>query len=307
MAGVMNTAGFSNNFDSRIKKIYMNDYTMWPTLYTELAKVEKGDGNYLIESDLATFGTMESTPEGGSGTIDSMTQGNSKTQKFYQYTHTAQVTRVMKDDDQVSMIMKIPKEQAKSTSLSCEYLFWDQFNSGFSASDSPQLGMDGLSLFNDSHAYIDNGAAVQDNQVATAFSLAALQTAITAFRNLKDEKGHEMYLEPNLLVGGTALEWAFETALGAGQKLEPETAENTLNVVKSILPGLKYLIVPYITSSTAWGLFNTSISDLRWIWRVKPEYTKWDDPSTGNTMYKAYMRIASTHFNWRGSYGSSGA
>jgi hypothetical protein len=305
--GTHNTGLFANAFDKRIRKIYMNDYLAWPSLYDKLAKIESVKGNYIMESDLSTFGTMETTPEGGAGSIDAMKQGDNKTQRFTQFTHNAQVTRVMKDDDESGMIQKFAKAQARSTALTIEYLFWDQCNSGFSASTSPETGLDGLSLFNDSHDYIDNGAAVQDNQVATALSYAAIQTAVTAFRDLKDQKGHPMYCEPNLLVVPTALEWKAEEILGAGAKLDPTNANNTINTVKSILPGLKYMVVPFLTSATAWFLFNTELADLRWLWRVKPEYSKWDDGNTENTMYKAYMRVAATHFNWRGAYGSSGA
>jgi len=305
--GVANTSMFSNNFDKNIKKIFMDEYARFPKEWAMVAKVENFQGAYLKEADLSSFGTFEEVAQGQGGNLDNMKQGNTKTQEFAEYKHNAQVTRKMKDDDEQGMIQSFPKKQALSANYTLEYLFWDQYNSGFTGSTSPELGLDGLSLFNASHPYIDYGAAIQSNVGSAALSYASLKTALTGFNKLRDEKGNPIPMVPDVLIVPPALEWKAEELLGKDAKEDPSTSNRAMNVIKSARPSLTYMVVHYLTSDTAWFLGNKANLDTRLIWRVSPEYGQWSDPHTDNTIYKAYFRAAATHFQWRGVFGSTGA
>lgn len=305
--GVAVTSSFSNNFDKRIKKLFFDDYARFDKEWTKIVNVSTHDENFLKESDASAFSTMEAVEEGQGGSLDNFKQGNTKTQYFVEYKHNFQVTRVMRDDDLQGMMKKAPKKQALSCNYTLEYLNADLLNSGFSSSTSPELGLDGLSLFNGSHTYIDNGSSTQDNESANALSYSALQSALTDFNKLEDEKGNPIPMAPNLLVVPPDLEWKAIELLGRDAKLDPTNANNTVNVLKEGRPGLKYFVYHFLTSTTAWFLLDKKNADLRWIWRVKPEYKMWADENTGNVVYGAYMRGTATNFNWRGTWGSTGA
>lgn len=70
---------------------------------------------------------------------------------------------------------------------------------------SNPVGIDGVSLLNDSHPY-GNAGAVWDNKTTTALSQSELETGIVAMRGLRFENGEPAGFFPTHLVVGPALE-----------------------------------------------------------------------------------------------------
>jgi hypothetical protein len=88
--------------------------------------------------------------------------------------------------------------------------------------------------------------------------------------------------------------------------MRPYTSDNEINASSGAETGVSYMVVPFLTSTTAWFLLSRK-HDLRFMWRRKYKFQGWDDPNTGNALFKGSMRFAVACYHPEFAYGSSGA
>ena len=113
---------------------------------------------------------------------------------------------------------------------------------------------DGGAYFASDHSEGSSGS--QSNLGSTALSASALQTAITAMRKFKDDRGNPSHITPNLLVVPPDLE--FEARELLNSTYYPEEATN-MKLANKVLKGIVNLLVtPYLTDTNDWFLFDTS-------------------------------------------------
>lgn len=150
------------------------------------------------------------------------------------------------------------------------------------------LGYDGKAIFADDH---DLGGGAQDNNFATAFSRSTLKDAITAMRAFKDDKGRLLGINPNVLMVNPTLEWDAKELLQASSWVATGvTSTATLAPQANALQGRLSLVVnPYLTSTTAWYLFDTthSIKPIIHQQRRPIEFAAMDNPNASDD---AFMR-----------------
>ncbi len=129
---------------------------------------------------------------------------------------------------------------------------------------SNPLGIDGVSILNDSHPF-GSGGAVWDNKVTTAFSPAALNTGMIAMRGLLTENGMPFGLTPDTLMVSQTLERDAKDAIGVMRPI-PVDSNGVPNAASSVVAAvsqenwlkgeLKLIVEPLLTTTTDWVMMD---------------------------------------------------
>lgn len=305
-SGIAVTGGFSQLLSRDYTRVAYKEYGKVKPLYEVVAKMDTANGNYIREGEVAGFGKFPEKSEGQAVDFQIPKQGNNKTQYFTEYESGFQITRVMWEDDLQGIMRKMPAELSKAAAWTREGEFWGLLNSGFVTTYNTAL--DGFALFYDSHTNIDGAdesyTTFDNNGTSGSLSLSTLQSGLDYFKKLKDDKGRPVNERAKWLIIPPDLEWKAQELLLSPYK--PGTGDNDINTVAASRTGLQYLVVPYLSSTTAWFLLAAD-HDLRFIWRRKYTFYSWDDNNSGNAMFKGSMRLACTFFDPRLAYGNAGA
>jgi len=114
---------------------------------------------------------------------------------------------------------------------------------------------DGKAYFATNHSEGDSGT--QSNRGSAALSASALQTAITAMKKFKNDKGKPAHVRPNLLVVPNDLEWEAKELLNS--QYYPEEGTTTNKFASNVLKGsLDLMVNDYLTDTDNWYLFDTN-------------------------------------------------
>jgi len=299
---VANTGAFSQLSSRDFKSVFFDEYKRTGEEYKEVANMTTMDGAYQREGEMVGLGAMQEVGEGQPLPYDMMIQGNEKTIYPTKFKLAMAITEEMWDDDQKGHIKKAFQELGKSAALTKELKFWDIFNSGFVT--TRRTGIDGAALFA-SHTLFGTGTSYS-NYAATAGSLnmTSLQAAMNRFEAVQNDRGIIIPMKPKKLIVPYQLRFEAEKLLGS--QYNAENANMQVNTVGN--KGLSWMVGHYLSSSTAWFLVgDKSDHDLRFITRKPLALKSFDDPSTGNAIFYATMRIQTTFVRWRGTDGNAGA
>lgn len=299
---VANTGAFSQLISRDFKKVFFDEYTRTPEEYKQIANMVSMDGAYQREGQMVGFGAMQEVGQGQPLPYDMMIPGNEKTIYPSKFKLGFAVTEEMWDDDQTGHIKKAFRELGKSAALTKELKFWDILNSGFVT--TKRTGIDSAALFA-SHTLFGTGTSYA-NYASSAGSLnmTSLQAAMNRFEKTQNDRGIVIPMKPRLLI--VPPEGRFEAEKLLKSEYNPENANMQVNTVGN--KGLSYMVCHYLTSTTAWFLVgDKSDHDLRFITRKPLAFKSYDDPTTGNAIFQASMRIQTTFVNWRGVDGNAGA
>lgn len=214
------------------------------------------------------------------------------------YTLGFKVSEELYDDDRYNIINKKPAALARSMRRTAEYLGAVVFNNAFSSG----TGGDGKYLCSVSHPRADGGTA-QSNASGSGITLTEtnLNTALLAMRGQVDDKGMKIAVKANILVVGPALE---KTAAEITKSsLKAGSADNDINYYQGML---KVIGWDWLSSSTAWFLLDSSVHQLNYFWRKRPEFKQDNSFDTGMALFKSQMRLSKGWSDWRGVWGSAG-
>ena len=154
---------------------------------------------------------------------------------------------------------------------------------------------DGKAFFATNHVEGDSGS--QSNRGSTALGATALQTAITAMKKLKNDKGKPAHVKPNLLSVPTDLEWEAKELLNS--TYYPDEGTTTTKLAVNVLKGtLELLVTEYFTDTDNWYLFDTNrvVKPLILQMRQDPRFTSLTQGTESSFMRKKlYFGV-----DWRG-------
>lgn len=297
---VANTGAFSQLISHDYKKVFFDEYKRYPELYKAVANISKMDSAYEREGELIGFGALQKIGEGQPIPSDNLLQGNAKTIYPEDFALQFQVSANMWDDDQKGHVKKAFQELSKAAAYTKELKFWDLLNSGFVT--TVRVGSDGAALFS-AHTY-PGGYGSFANYAASAGSLSmtTLQAARLSFGKMTNSRAIPIPMEPQILVIPPELEATAEKLIKS--KYNPENANQQYNPFN----GMQYLVVPYLTSTTAWFLLGGKMDhDLRFIVRKALALESTDDFDTRTAKFRAVMRMVTDFVRWQGTYGNAGA
>lgn len=222
------------------------------------------------------------------------------------YTHTAfadgfQVERELLDDMQYEGIFTTASQMGTAFGRKQEKDAWGVFNNAFTAGAS--VGYDAKALCADDHPRSETDSTAVDNLSTAALTDSSLEDSILQLEGLGDDRGEEITTEVNLLVVPRALrKKAFQLT---ESELTPEDANNSANVHQ----GLQFMVVPRLTSTTAWFVLDTTMSKmfLKWYDRKPVEFAAEESFDTFMRRYRGYMRYSHGWSDFRWVVGSTGA
>lgn len=218
---------------------------------------------------------------------------------------TVEVDRNDIEDDQLGIYGPQAQMAGESAKNLPDELVAELVDQGF-----VKLGYDGQPFFDTDHEV--NGASVS-NKGTAALSIATLAAAQasygaarTALKKMKDEEGRSLNVNPNVLLVPPALE-DIANALMTAERLE----DGKVNIYKGTA---KVVVMPGLTSDTAWFLLDTSKAVKPFILQVRKEpvpvamtdinsdivFTK------KKFLFGAEARMAVGYAFWQMAYGSTG-
>lgn len=299
---IINTGAFSQTWSKDFDKVMLQSYTKFPDLYTKVANMSSTTDAYIREGQMAGLTALQDLTEGQPIPFESPVQGNEKTVYMTKVGLGVQFTEESIDDDKTGIFRdRFAKELGRAAANTQELKFWDLLNSGFVT--TTRTGIDSAALFA-SHTLVKDGVSTYSNLgTAAALSMASIQAGITNFRKLVNEANVHIEMNPDLLIVPPDLEWKCKELMLSAYN--PENANNAVNTLKG--EGLKYIVVPYLTSTTAYFLVSSGNHDLRFVWRKKMAPMDKEDFSTGNLMKKMTGRFQTFFYHWRGAWGNAGA
>jgi len=297
---VANSGAFSQLISKDYKKVFFDEYKRYPEMYKAVANISTMNSAYDREGEMVGFGALQKIAEGQSIPTDNLIQGNSKVITPEDFALQFQVSANLWNDDQKGHVKKAFQELSKAAAYTRELKFWDLLNSAFVT--TTRSGIDGKALVADDHPL--NGFGTFSNEAATGGSLTmtSLQAARLTFQKMVNARNVPIPMDPALLIVPPELESQAEKLVKS--KYNPENANEQYNPFE----GLKYMVVPYLTSTTAWYLLGKKEDhDLRYIIRQPLALESTDDFDTRTSKFRAVTRFTTDFVHWRGVYANAGA
>lgn len=291
-------ANFGDLLEPGLRKIFDDEFKDIPEVFSSIFHVQDSGVDVERDSSVTGFGLLTATAEGAPITYEDPIQMYDVSYVHLKYTKGFKVSEELVEDDRYNVINKKPKALARSARRTAEYLAAQVLNNAFSSG----TGGDAKYLCSTLHPRADGGTA-QSNASGSGVTLTEtnLNTGLLAMRGQLDDKGMKIGVKASKLIVPPALE---KTAQILTQStLRAGTADNDFNYYKGIVDVVAW---DWLSSSTAWYLVDSSVHQLNWFWRVRPEFKQDVSFDTGMALFKVRMRASRGWSDWRGVWGSAG-
>lgn len=297
----MNTAQIANLLRPGVADVF-GDYPMYPSQWKEIFEVYESDKNLEQEVEMKFTGLGQLRPEGSPTAVDTMGQ-RYVTTYFHKYValQFAITRQALKDNLYKSRFPMMIKALKRSMAQSKELLGAAVLNNGDNT--AYPVG-DGQALFSLNHP-IDNGVYANRPAQYVDLSEAALESAIIAIQQFKDQAGLTIQTKPKkLIVPPTGqftacrlLESAFRTS----------TANNDISAIynMSAIPE-GYKVNQFLTLNNSWFVLTDADSGFKHYIREPIETDIYSDFATQNLLVSAVERYSFGVSNPRAAYGSYG-
>jgi phage major head subunit gpT-like protein len=285
------------DIDPLLAEIFYQQYNQLPAQRNMIFGVR--GSNKAVETDLRIGSFRDPKEFKGVVEYDTADPDFSVTYAHTAYSLGFTVTRDMIDDNQYEGIFERASELATSFARKQEKDAASVFNNAFSG----VTGYDAKTLCANDHPRSKTDSTSVDNLATLALNSDNLQAAIDQLEGLGDDRGEEINTVADLLIVPRALrKTAFELV---ESELTPENANNAANIHM----GMKTLVWPRLTNSSAWFVCD-SVQMKRWLkWydRIPVEFASDDDFNTLIRRFRGYMRYSFGWSDFRFVVGSSGA
>lgn len=303
--GLETRGRFSTVIAPGLFAVAVEEYKRYPEIWRELVKVEKSTRAYEECAYLSGLSMVPKKAEGDPITFDARLQGPTKRWTHDTFAMGMRITEETIEDDLYRVMQDGARELGVSTRETRHVNVAEIFNTGFST--TYHTAGDGYAIFYGSHTRLDGGSW-SNLATASALSYSTLQNAILAFESQVDHRGKKIMQTPMTLLVPPALEYkAIQILRNPNQ---PDTAERNINATTEARRGIRLVVWPYLTSSTAWFLIgdNAKMSTgLIHFERVGVQFGREGDFDTGDAKFKTRWRASTEINNPIGLYGNAGA
>jgi hypothetical protein len=296
------SGAFSPLYAPGLRKVFFGEHdSMIPMEFERIMNVETSTRQYEDDYEMAPIGTFQVKAEGTPTVFVDPVSGTTKRYTWTPWSLGVRATKESIDDDLYDKLAKAMKRLAVSAIQTQEILGVAPLNNAFSTAAVGFKADEALCAT--AHTLLNAGAATASNRHASdaALAVASLQSLRIIMENTVDEAGMPIPLIPTTLVTPTNLMMVTKEILQAVGK--PFENSNTPNVLKGDFGSTTN---HYLTSTTAYFLLAAN-HDMKVFKRNRPEFTNGDDFTTGDALFKGYLREGSGWSEWRGVAGSPGA
>ena len=170
-------------------------------------------------------------------------------------------------------------------------------NNGFT-----NVGYDGVALFSTAHPLTKGGTCANTplNEGDKALSDVNLKKGITEMSKQTDNIGIKIQVKPNKL--GVASDLYFTALTIVNSALVAGTSNNDKNVIGTVAPLTVHQMSYW--DNGIWVLQDSSIDNLIFQWRERPEFGHYNIQGTADHMIYGRARWGVGYRDWRGLYGA---
>ncbi len=297
--GVPHTSGaFGDLLDPRFQKIFNDHFPQLNDMLPELYTFEPNNGrNNMTFSEVSGYGDF---PEfDGTVTYQSAAQGFDSTITPLEFASGVQVERKLFDDDQFSIMDRRPSGLARAAQRTRQKHGARLFNNAFSVDTFFYVNTESVAMCSDSHTTNVASASTAtgfDNLTTSALSATAVAANRIQMRGFLDSAANRFDVEPNeFLIPSDLYEIAFEIVESMGKV---DVATNNRNVHNG-----RYTIKEwnYLTDTKNWFMMDSALRGdaVHWVDRIPMEFAFAEDLDTIIAKWRAYMRYALGHTDWR--------
>lgn len=305
---------FGKLLEPGLRKIFFQSYDEIPEQYPMIYKMNTSSKAKETDWGMGAF-TDWTVRADQFAEVDykTLSPGLERTYTHSAFTQGFMVTKEMYDDEQYNQMNKLAAAMGRSGRAKVEKDAIQVLTKGFAtlldgltANTGGEI-YDGQFLFSDAHPLLDS-ASTGDNLVTGALSDAKLKEAITLMRATVDEAGNLIQARVDKLIVPPALEDAAKRILHSTQ-----ISGVDLNDTNEYLSqyGIKIVVMDWLGaagggSDTCWFVQDSSLHELNFFWRIRPEFKWTEDFDTFVAKYRGYMRYSYGVSDWRGIIGSQG-
>lgn len=258
--------------------------------YTDLFNSYTSRKAWEEDVSVSSFGLLQVKGEGAPVTFDNEQQGFLSRYTHVTYALGFVITREMVEDDLYDVVgERKARGLAFSGRQTTENLAANVYNR---VTNTSYTGGDGKPLGSATHPNVAGGT--YSNMLATAADLseAALEQATIDLSKLTNDRGLKVAIRPVSLIIPVDLMHIADKIMKT--EYEVDTANNTVNVVRSKFPG-GVKVNHYLTDTDAWFIRTDAQDGLKTFTRRADDFDMDDDWDTDNAKYKMTMRKS---FGW---------
>lgn len=276
------------------RKVIADAYEMKPKQYPMLFKEMQAQKWEETFPHLGALQMWKASAEGAPYNEDEVTEGFTATFTHKMYNNSYVITHEAIKWDQYRKMEGEAVNLGRGAAVLEEVSAADVPNNGFTVN-----GYDGVPLFSNSHQ-LESSASLGDNLTTGALSDANMKAALTLLRGTVNEAGEKILAVADTAWVAANLEWTLATLL------QSAGAAGEISNNKNVLPGLRRAVMDYLTDNY-WGVADTSMEHLVFMWYEKPHYGMERIPNSDDFRMFGQSAFDVGYVNWRGIVGSTGA
>ena len=293
-----------DNIDKALNVVIGDQLQELSPEWEQVYNIKSSSKKFERVSTVVPFGAVPEKPEGNVYALDIIQQGRTKDFTHIEFGLGFEATQTAMEDDEYDVLIRAAEWLAWTARDTQGTYAARPFNNGFTTETTP----DGYAWFYASHPLIRGGTAANCPSAHADLSFNSLVAAIVDMgKNCKLESG-QLMTPPESMVLYVPYDLEFTAHRILNSTLVPGTADNDTNPLKR--RRIEILVGPKLTDTDAWFLLASPKRKhaLTTYERVKvgaqPQAT---DPWTGNLLKKVRFRQSWGVWDWRNSYGTSGA
>lgn len=298
----INRAQLAKELEPGLHALFGMEYGTYQREYEQVFDADKSERAFEEEVALSGFGEVPEKGEGQNVTYDTAQEFFTARYVHKTYALAFSITEEAMDDNLYDSLSKrYTKALARSHAHTRNQVGANVLNN---AHTSGYTGGDGVVLCSAAHPLVSG--ANQSNTVSADVSETALEDAIIAISQWKDNRGLPINIQGQKLVIPVNNMFAVERILGS--ELRVATADNDVNAMRAMgmFPGGVH-VNHFLTDPDSWYIITDAPRGLIHFERkamttqMEPEF------ETGNYRFKATARYSFGWSDWRSVYGSNGA
>ncbi len=291
------SGNFGDLLDPRFQKIFSEQYKALPDMLPLLYNFEPDNGrNNMLWSSVGTVQDFEQFT--GSVSYNSQNQGFDVTATHVEFTNGIQVERPLFDDDQYNIMNQRPRALANAGSRTRQKHGARMLNNAFAVDTLFYVNSEGVALSSNSHTNTSGASTASgfDNLGTAALSATAVAAARIQMVGFRGDQAERISVMPDeLWIPPDLYEEAFEITASSGKV---DTANNNRNVHEGRYRTIEW---NYLTDANNWFLVDSTLKgqSVHWVDRIALEFAMAEDLDTMVAKWRAYMRYAMAHTDWR--------
>jgi len=300
----MNRAQFAKMLEPGLNTLFGLEYDRYPPEYEAVFSANTSTRAFEEDVLLQGFGNAPTKDEGAAISYDTASQ---QWTARYQHETVALAFSITEEAEEDGLYGSLGAKYARALARSMQHTKEIKgANILNNATNTAQLGGDGVTLLNASHPLGGGGTA--SNILATPADLSetSLETLLIQISEAEDDRGIPIALTGQKLIVPPNLVFIAERVLKSN--LRPGTADNDINAMRNMgmIPG-GVVVNQRLTDTDQYFIMTDCPDGMKHFVRAPIKKAVEGDFETGNLRYKVRERYSFGFTDWRAVYGSQGA